>query len=420
MDAHSAKPTHEYQPTIIETRFLIERLAIQIALLRDELKRHWIEFKRNPVKFLTCLTRELLVHLKKFFATPYVLRASSTAVIAVACLVIMVLLVEKTASQTDLEMENTDQPPEVTLLDFEKSTPKDDAGFGRNGNGRVGLQSGNGEGSGPVRQAAQGGGGGGDRNPLPAQVGDVPPPSQIQAAIPIAPPINPPALPVAGIDIDPALWQDLKAPVYGDPMSTSETPSKGPGTGGGIGSNEGLGIGPGRGPGFGPGNNGNTGGGNRQIGCCGSGGSRSDGDPERKSALPDLKSSKERVFCSNRSHSTRKRHAGIRSTGTVVLRVVFASSGEVVQIRAVRTLPFGLTERAIAAARQIRFAPAMKGGHPVSVFMQLEYNFICIEPQRGTNYCASFATSLRSKQKNTEPRPEIRVLNPGHICWRKP
>jgi protein TonB len=64
-----------------------------------------------------------------------------------------------------------------------------------------------------------------------------------------------------------------------------------------------------------------------------------------------------------------------QTTGTVVLRVVFASTGEVVQIRAVRTLPFGLTERAIAAARQIRFEPALKGGHPVSVFMQLEYNF---------------------------------------------
>jgi hypothetical protein len=51
------------------------------------------------------------------------------------------------------------------------------------------------------------------------------------------------------------------------------------------------------------------------------------------------------------------------------------SNGDVVQIRAVRTLPFGLTERAIAAARQIKFVPAVRGGHPVSVFMQLEYNF---------------------------------------------
>jgi protein TonB len=62
-------------------------------------------------------------------------------------------------------------------------------------------------------------------------------------------------------------------------------------------------------------------------------------------------------------------------TGTVMLRAIFSSAGEVVQIRALNTLPFGLTERAIAAARQIKFVPAMKGGHPVSVFMQLEYNF---------------------------------------------
>jgi hypothetical protein len=59
----------------------------------------------------------------------------------------------------------------------------------------------------------------------------------------------------------------------------------------------------------------------------------------------------------------------------VVLRVVFASSGEVTQIRAIQQLPFGLTERAIAAARQIKFIPASKGGHAVSVQMQLEYNF---------------------------------------------
>lgn len=62
-------------------------------------------------------------------------------------------------------------------------------------------------------------------------------------------------------------------------------------------------------------------------------------------------------------------------TGTVMLRAVFASSGEVVQIRALSSLPYGLTERAIAAAREIKFVPAMKGGRPVSMFMQLEYHF---------------------------------------------
>lgn len=376
MESHSsAKPTHEYQPTIIETRCLIERLATQLALLQEESKRNWIEFKQNPLQFLTCLIRELLAHLKKFLATPYVLRASSTAITAVACLVVVVLLVERTVSTPEHEAENEDEAPiEMVLLKVEPPGPKDDSGFGRNGEGRVGLQSDKGEGSGPVRQVAQGGGGGGDQSPLPPQVGEVPPPSQIQAPIPVAPPINPPALPVAGIDIDPALWQDLKAPVFGDPMSTSERPSKGPGTGGGIGSNEGLGIGNGRGPGFGPGQNGNTGGGDKQIGCCGPGGSRGDNPrDDRAFTGPEVEQRVRLLLKPEPQYTEEARRNQI--TGTVVLRVVFASSGEVVQIRAVRALPFGLTERAIAAARQIKFAPAMKSGRPVSVHMQLEYNF---------------------------------------------
>jgi len=36
-------------------------------------------------------------------------------------------------------------------------------------------------------------------------------------------------------------------------------------------------------------------------------------------------------------------------------------------------LPYGLTETAIAVAKKIKFVP--KEGKPVSMFMQLEYNF---------------------------------------------
>jgi TonB family protein len=62
-------------------------------------------------------------------------------------------------------------------------------------------------------------------------------------------------------------------------------------------------------------------------------------------------------------------------TGTVVLRAVFSASGQVTNIHAVSTLPDGLTEQAIAAAKKIRFVPAMKDGHPVSMWMELQYNF---------------------------------------------
>jgi len=61
--------------------------------------------------------------------------------------------------------------------------------------------------------------------------------------------------------------------------------------------------------------------------------------------------------------------------GTVVLKAIFSASGKVTNIRVVQGLPDGLTERAIEAARKIRFIPASKEGKFVSMWMQLEYNF---------------------------------------------
>jgi len=59
----------------------------------------------------------------------------------------------------------------------------------------------------------------------------------------------------------------------------------------------------------------------------------------------------------------------------VIIRAVFSASGQVTNISAISKLPDGLTEKAIGAARQIRFVPATKDGRPVSMWMQLEYNF---------------------------------------------
>jgi len=66
---------------------------------------------------------------------------------------------------------------------------------------------------------------------------------------------------------------------------------------------------------------------------------------------------------------------GFSVEGTVVLRVVFSKNGEVTNIQVVSKLPHGLTQRAIEAARAIRFTPAMKDGQPVSMWMELQYNF---------------------------------------------
>ena len=61
--------------------------------------------------------------------------------------------------------------------------------------------------------------------------------------------------------------------------------------------------------------------------------------------------------------------------GTIVLRTVFSKNGEVTNLHVVSKLPHGLTQRAIEAARAIRFVPAMKDGQAVSMWMELQYNF---------------------------------------------
>lgn len=62
-------------------------------------------------------------------------------------------------------------------------------------------------------------------------------------------------------------------------------------------------------------------------------------------------------------------------TGTVVLRCIFGANGKVFGFRVLSYLPAGLTEQAIRVARQIKFVPATKDGQPVSMWMELQYNF---------------------------------------------
>jgi TonB family protein len=61
--------------------------------------------------------------------------------------------------------------------------------------------------------------------------------------------------------------------------------------------------------------------------------------------------------------------------GVVVLSVVFGADAQIRDIELVRGLPDGLNEKAIEAAKKIRFEPAMKDGQPVSVRGTLEYSF---------------------------------------------
>ena len=61
--------------------------------------------------------------------------------------------------------------------------------------------------------------------------------------------------------------------------------------------------------------------------------------------------------------------------GVVLLKAVFAADGRVTNVQPIAGLPHGLQEKAIEAAKKIKFIPAQKDGRFVSTWMQLEYHF---------------------------------------------
>ncbi|MEP6741614.1 MAG: energy transducer TonB [bacterium] len=245
--------------------------------------------------------------------------------------------------------------------------------------GTAGLNKGKGGGSKPKQEKPGGGGGGGREDPKPASFGKTPQASltvpQVVAPDPKPPTIKNPSLPVAATVVaDPLLVPpDARTLPYGDFKSKSTDPSSGPGTGNGIGTGRGGGIGPGEGGGIGPGRGGNIGGGDYHEGGGGAGGGGGGTDYNKVFNGKDV-NSKARVLSKPEPQYTEEARKN-QITGTVILRAVFTSGGQVTNITARSGLPYGLTERAIAAARQIKFVPATKDGRPVSMYIQLEYNF---------------------------------------------
>jgi|ERR1044071_459101 TonB family protein len=61
--------------------------------------------------------------------------------------------------------------------------------------------------------------------------------------------------------------------------------------------------------------------------------------------------------------------------GRVTLRVVLGAWGKVTGIKPIKLLPDGLTEQAVAAAREIKFNPATINGRPVSMRFYVIYDF---------------------------------------------
>lgn len=73
------------------------------------------------------------------------------------------------------------------------------------------------------------------------------------------------------------------------------------------------------------------------------------------------------------SYNDVARQAG--EQGEVRLLVEFRYDGSIGHVLPVKTLKYGLTERAVAAARKIRFEPVTKKGEPISVIKLVLYRF---------------------------------------------
>lgn len=219
---------------------------------------------------------------------------------------------------------------------------------------------------------AGGGGGGGQEEKTPASKGDL--------ANQTENPIRPPDAKVPRLD-DPALVLppastkgnkkfDQTNGVYGLPDSQYSTLSNGDGTGGGIGGGNGRGQGNGNGGGAGNGNGNGFGNGN------GNGNGNGDGDGDEGLGAPPKagpSSGLQVTYKPKPSYTDAARQNQVQ--GKVTLRVTFLASGSIGGVSTIKGLPYGLTEQAIAAARSMRFTPAMVNGVRRDTVRTVEFSF---------------------------------------------
>ncbi|MGQ9898031.1 MAG: TonB family protein [Acidobacteriota bacterium] len=226
-----------------------------------------------------------------------------------------------------------------------------------------------------LKTPGKGGGGGGKTDPEPAMKGRLPDPTlqpEQQIVDPTTkPPIEEPSLPVdPKILVDPKSVvepPDLKQPI-GDPNSSNTTkPSDGTGKqNAGIGNGgDGRSVGSGTGPGGGPGSGGGVGG-----GVAGGPAGRGLGDGDGSGVItkrPKL------IHFVKPKYTEEARVNKIQ--GTVVLSATVGPDGSPSNIRVIKSLGYGLDEKAIEAARQCRFQPAMADGRPVSATVKFSMEF---------------------------------------------
>lgn len=223
-----------------------------------------------------------------------------------------------------------------------------------------------------------GGGGGGKKDPTPVQEGVMPKMTREKQII--APDvdrvINPKTtLPQVATLEGPERKADPSLERYGV-VNGAKDASAGMGEGRGLGNGRGSGIGGGSGTGYGNGIGSGIGNG-RGNGIGNGTGDGVGGDPPPVVKKPEpvaVVSEPLKILSQPRPGYTEEARKN-NVQGTVRVRVTFSASGQIAGVSAVSSLPYGLTEKAIAAARQISFVPAKKNGVPTAVSKVIEYRF---------------------------------------------
>jgi TonB family protein len=236
----------------------------------------------------------------------------------------------------------------------------------------------------PVRRNEDkggGGGGGGKNDPKPVQEGIMPPMSRMKQEIaPDRERVVKPnfALKQQATLEGPPQPRDPRLDQYGV-LNGGKDVSGGMGDGRGLGNGRGSGIGNGQGTGYGNGIGSGIGNGRGNGIGDGIGDGENRGAPPpppapKKADPPVVVSEPLKIIAQPRAGYTEEGRKN-NVQGVVRLSVVLSASGQVTNITPVNSLPYGLTEKAIEAARQLQFVPAKKNGQPVSTKKVLEYRF---------------------------------------------
>ena len=376
--SHAAAPLMrgEYHLTFIQDVGLTRRLAREVKAVAHDAELTWPEFKSDPVGF----TRRSVAAYGnagwKFVSQRNTAVALIAAFVVIGSVVGLIIALERVRSK-QLASANPYENLEVLgYVDDEipKPQPTPDKGT-------AGTNEGKGGGSKPKQEKPGGGGGGGRQEQTPASQGKLPTAqlemAPILTANPHPPTVAQPHLPTpVTIQVDPMLVKpDPRDIAYGDPRSTATIPSSGTGRGGGMGDGTGGGVGTGDGTGYGPGRGYNTGGGDAHEGGGGPGGGGGGGGVDYNRPFKTSEVTRKAVITSKPEPGFTEEARKNNVTGVVRLRAILSAGGSVQGISVVKGLPDGLTERAISAAKQIRFTPAEKDGRNVSQYVTLEYNF---------------------------------------------